>query len=142
MKYTIETQGKTFTVSAKFIKAINGFPNCDKNENEPHNQFLVSVNHNGITRRFSFYGSTHDYNNGIVELNEVDTRETLQCFISDALAATNTFDEFCNEFGYDEDSRKAYRIFKLCEKTLTKTQELGLSEDDLANIWNDLNERS
>lgn len=42
--------------------------------------------------------------------------------------------------GYDEDSRKAYRIFKACEKLLKKAEKIGIDEDMACDMMNDLSE--
>ena len=48
--------------------------------------------------------------------------------------------DFCVNFGYDEDSRKAYRIFKACKKSLKKAGKIGIDEDMACEIMNDLQE--
>jgi hypothetical protein len=125
------------------MRTVDKFPNTinDKYDGQ-HNQFLITVKHNGIVRRFSFYGSTADYNAGIKELTEADTQDAFKCFIDDSLYGLDTFEDFCGNCGYDTDSRTAERIYKLCQKSLAKAHDLGLSDDDLYNIVNDLNERS
>jgi hypothetical protein len=49
------------------------------------------------------------------------------CLFSDAQCGMLTFSEFCNECGYDTDSRQVYKIHKTCIKTLEKLLELGVS---------------
>lgn len=39
----------------------------------------------------------------------------LECILSDASAGEETFDNFCSEFGYDTDSRKAYATWQACQ---------------------------
>lgn len=47
-----------------------------------------------------------------------DVLENLQC---DARSADRTtFEDFCGEFGYDTDSRKAEQIFRACQDTCAK----------------------
>lgn len=50
------------------------------------------------------------------------------------------FSNFCSEFGYDEDSRKAYKIFKACKKSLKKAEKIGIDENMACDIMNDLQE--
>lgn len=40
--------------------------------------------------------------------------EVLDCLASDASGADEGFGEFCDNFGYDQDSRKAEKIYKAC----------------------------
>jgi hypothetical protein len=143
MEYTITTAAREFKVKSKFMRTVDKFPNTinDKYDGQ-HNQFLITVKHNGIVRRFSFYGSTADYNAGIKELTEADTKDAFKCFIEDAISGDMTFDDFCDNMGYDTDSRIAERIWELCKKALVKAHDLRLNYDDLCEIANDLNERS
>ena len=53
------------------------------------------------------------------------TAETcLDCLLSDAQAGAQTFDEFCSEFGYDPDSRKAEATWKACRRTAAGMRRL------------------
>jgi hypothetical protein len=38
----------------------------------------------------------------------------LDCLLSDASAGEQTFEEFCSDFGYDSDSRKAEATYRAC----------------------------
>jgi hypothetical protein len=40
--------------------------------------------------------------------------DVLACLTSDARVAEQTFEEFCGDFGYDTDSRKAEATYKAC----------------------------
>jgi len=40
----------------------------------------------------------------------------LSSLVSDADAGSESFEDFCGSFGYDEDSRKAEKIWKACKK--------------------------
>ena len=57
---------------------------------------------------------------------------------TEGLKGNVTFDHV--HFGYDEDSRKAYRIFKACKKSLKKAGKIGIDEDMACEIMNDLQE--
>jgi hypothetical protein len=117
---------------------VHGFPNSDDDMN--HNQFRVTVQKDKARRTFTYYGSQHDYELGKQELSKQDIKDCLYSFFSDALSGMQPFEDFCSEFGYDTDSRKAYKIWKLCQKSLAKTQALGLYENDLVNLVNKLND--
>jgi hypothetical protein len=41
--------------------------------------------------------------------------EVLDCIASDASGADGSFEDFCSNFGYDEDSRKAEKTYKACK---------------------------
>ncbi len=41
--------------------------------------------------------------------------DVLYSLVSDARAGTETFDDFCSNYGYDTDSRKAYATWQQCQ---------------------------
>lgn len=43
--------------------------------------------------------------------------DVVSCLMSDAQAGQMSFDEFCSEFGYDSDSRKALATWEACVNT-------------------------
>lgn len=48
----------------------------------------------------------------------------LYCLISDASASEMSFDDWCGEFGYDTDSRKALETYMACQANHTKLCKL------------------
>ena len=46
---------------------------------------------------------------------EPSAADVLACIVSDALAGEMSFHEFCREFGYDDDSRKAKATHRACQ---------------------------
>lgn len=70
---------------------------------------------------------------------EPDLRGVLDCLCSDAEAGEMSFEEFCGEFGYDEDSRTAERTWKECQKSGAKVLRL-FDLDELREMLNDLDE--
>lgn len=55
---------------------------------------------------------------------EVTAADVLHCLISDASSADNTFEDWCADFGYDSDSRKAERTYKACQRIAVKLNKL------------------
>jgi hypothetical protein len=51
-----------------------------------------------------------------------DVASVLDCLASDAAGVDNSrdFEDWCSEYGYDIDSRKAERTFKTCERQALK----------------------
>lgn len=45
---------------------------------------------------------------------EPTAADVLYCLASDARAGDMSFDDFCSDFGYDSDSRKAEQTWKAC----------------------------
>lgn len=55
-----------------------------------------------------------DFFTGSGIMRKPGAADVLSCLISDAFAGEQTFADFCGDFGYDEDSRKAERTWKQC----------------------------
>lgn len=53
--------------------------------------------------------------------------DVLYCLVSDAEAAETTFAEWCNNFGYDTDSRKALAIYEQCQQNTDKLRKAGIN---------------
>ena len=86
---------------------------------------------------FEYYGNTKDYAEHKDILSETDLMDALECIISDAIAGTYDCTEFFNEFGY-EDPCEGLKAWQGCKKTLYKINELGISEDMLYDMSNEL----
>lgn len=55
--------------------------------------------------------------------------DVLDCLDSDARACSVTFSEWCNEFGFDEDSRKAEMTYRACDETGKRLARILSNED-------------
>lgn len=131
----MRTQYKNFTI----ISCFKGDKPWNANEKlqNYNNHIITVINHNTKKKTsFEFWGS--------IVNPEIQTEQELlfafYCFLSDGHSSRYGFKEFCNEFGYDTDSKKAYRIFKACEKSLYKAERIGIDEEMACNIMNDLQE--
>jgi len=135
----------SFTLSDTYISTIDGFPN-DKNDHMLHNHFKISVvKHRredpDILITFDFYGSQHDHDKGKTDLNRTDLIGAFSCFLEDSISGTQSFKEFCSEYGYDEDSMRAFKIYQQCQEQLEKAKKIGLNEHSLYVLVNKLREK-
>lgn len=72
--------------------------------------------------------------------NDITTHEVLYAVISDAQSGALDFDDFCSEFDYDEDSRKAYATWEACQKMNRDLRSWARSQamvDDLFSAEDD-----
>lgn len=86
-------------------------PNMADSENMDHWRVVFKLNRRTLTTYFSMgYG-----HNG----KEPVAGDVIGCLVSDARGADycRSFEDWCGDYGYDPDSRKAERIFKACERT-------------------------
>ena len=128
-KEFIEKHGITFSTR----RAANN-PNMDhdKQWHETANHWTVTIGKHGSSSKATFY-----YSQGSAERPKLET--VLECLILDASAGLETFDVFCDEMGYGEDSRKAYRIWEACRNTEAQLRRLlgDNAMDEAYNIeWN------
>ena len=52
--------------------------------------------------------------------------DVLYALIGDASASEESFDDWCSNFGYDTDSRKALETYLQCQETATKLRKAGV----------------
>ena len=63
--------------------------------------------------------------------------DILHSLQSDASLASESFDDFCGELGYDTDSRKALETYLACQKSGTDLRSLGLNLQELGELFQD-----
>jgi hypothetical protein len=98
-------------------------------DTENWNNHMVAVSRNGRRIGFEFWASIM-----YPELRgRGDLLQAFACFLSDAIAGGQTFDDFCADFGYDTDSRKAWKSWKACQRAALKARRL-LNGDDLYQL--------
>lgn len=81
------------------------------------NDYRLTLVYRG--RRYSF-----DFWQGVGITTEPDAAGVLDCLLSDGAAYDMTFDEWCGEYGYDMDSRKALKTWKACRRTGCRLRKL------------------
>jgi len=96
------------------------------------NHFLVSFKKGKEKISFDFFDSMNNFQKGVTELRAYDA---LTC-CSAEFNCPNNFEEFCDEFGYDQDSRSAEKTFRACLKLSNKLKKffVGKMADDLMEI--------
>lgn len=78
--------------------------------------WTVTLRYRGRRLTTSFWtGSAH---------GEPTAAGVLACLLSDGGAVDETFDEWCANLGYDEDSRKALKTFKACQRAGKNVRKL------------------
>lgn len=134
MKTTIETKAVgTIVINSKFIgnKAANWDSKAGIKTN--YNNHKVTVSCNGKRTSFDFWGSLNDPQ----IKTDSENMFALYCFLSDSISGKESFEDFCSEFGYDEDSRSAERTHRACEKSCDKAERLF---SDLYELINEIQE--
>lgn len=130
----MKTNYKEFTISAEFDgKKVAPWDNM----NDRHNRVTVKNNETGKKTSFDFWGSVYEPR---LE-TDYSLLNAFYCFVSDGLSAVDGFENFCSEFGYDTDSRRAEKIFKACKRSEEKLFRVtGYSVDMMYDFINELQE--
>jgi len=71
--------------------------------------------------------------------NDPELADVLYSLLLDASVGRHamSFGEFCEECGYDEDSRKALKVFEACQEQYSKLRRLGVCFEALDAILED-----
>lgn len=128
------TTYKNFKISAEF----DDLKVCNWDEyNDRHNKVTIKNLENGKRTSFDFWGSIM---NPSLE-TDYELLNAFYCFVSDAVSGLDSFCDFCRNFGYDEDSRRAEKAWKACKKSLEKFERVsGFSIDEIYDFVNELSE--
>lgn len=131
----MKTNYKNFKITSTFLN--NKCWKCDeKRQNYNNHRITVTNTETSKKTSFEFWGS--------IMKPEITTDQELlfafYCFLSDGQSSRYGFNEFCSEFGYDTDSRRAFSTFKECRKSLFKAEKIGIDEDTACELMNDLQE--
>ena len=129
MKTTLKLSIGLVTISSLFLNnKVSGW------SKENYNNHKITVFFNGKKTSFEFWNSIQ----GGEMSDNSDLLGALNCFFNDAISGNMSFDEFCSEFGYDEDSSTAERVHKTCIKSLKKVE--NIFDCDLYDLANDVSE--
>lgn len=69
---------------------------------------------------------------------DYDVLNAFYCLVSDAISGEMSFDDFCSEFGYNNDSRTSEKIHRKCKKQLEKLKKIY--DGDIYDLCNELQE--
>ena len=78
-------------------------------------------------------GQTFDYYTGGAHVTEKGTPkkpsldDVLHALVSDATACDESFEDWCDNYGYNSDSRKALAIYLQCQENAKKLRKAGVN---------------
>jgi len=85
---------------------------------DKQDEWQQNANGYRCTLRYDGRQYTFDFWQGLGISRDPDAEGCLECLLSDAQAGEMDFEQFCAEFGYDTDSRKAEQTWKRCQRVL------------------------
>jgi hypothetical protein len=120
----------TFHTLASFIKRNGLSMKAEHAEENPsmrdfegdHWKVIIEKGSKGNGHRMTTYFSKGTGHEG----REPKLKEVLDCIVSDAVSVenSNSLEDWARDLGYDEDSRKAEKIFKTCLRGAKKLRRL------------------
>jgi len=123
-------------ITSSFVDTVYQFPFEEKN-GLCHNKFRITVKNMNTKKYkiFYFYGSFNDFRIGKTNMSATDIYEAFNCLLMEVSGEYDSFEEFCQEFNYDDDSRKSEKVYKALKKNQNKMLEI-LSRDELDKLQN------
>ena len=112
-------------------------PNMDDSTNMNHYKVTIKrrykLDGNHLDTRYGFKQMTIPFSQGIGIEGEPKLESVLDCLLTDSIGTDGViFEDFCSMFGYNEDSRKAEKIYNSCKNHSKKLKNL------LGSNYNDL----
>lgn len=103
--------------------------------NYNHHTITVRNTDTGRKTSFDFWASIAN-----PELEtEYDILNAFRCFLEDACSGSESFEDFCSEYGYDTDSRKAEKVWKACKRAAVKFSRIA-PDTDIYDLINSMEE--
>lgn len=101
------------------------------------NVFTIHFRKDDNEVTFTFYDSPYNCSRGITKLDSDALKNAVDAILSDALCATHSFEDYCDEYCDDPFNPQARKIYNGCRDTLDKLLTM-MSEDDIYEILNKL----
>ena len=104
-----------------------------KNDSVPDNwhNHRVVVSFNGKRTSFEFWASIAS-----PELrSKSDLLGALVMFLDDGLSGQDSFDEFCYNLGYDQDSIQAHKTWQACKRAGNRARRVFGDQDTIDSIY-------
>ena len=130
----------------EFVKENKISIHCEYSDSNP-NMESQNMNHYKVTlkRKYKLKGNHLDsryghkqmtlfFSQGIGIDGEPKVEDVLDALKSDYLASLNNFNDFCDEFGYSNDSIRSKKTYDACVKNGKKLQKF-LNDDHEANAF-------
>lgn len=118
------------SMSSEPIDARSDVPQDDWNKSASHYRCKFTRRFRGSTRTYTTY-----YSMGSAHTDPPNVGDVLDSLIGDASCADQSFEDFCRDFGYDSDSRKAEAIYHACRKTMRRLRAF-LGQDAYDQLLN------
>jgi hypothetical protein len=122
-----------------FIKDTHIRMSSEYADANPNMQNETEMNHYKVVLKSKGKQLTTFFSMGLGLTREPETENVLDCLASDASGYENaqSFEDWCSEYGYDTDSRKAEKTFNIIAKQAKQLERfLGSRETYEKLLWN------
>lgn len=92
-----------------------GRPNSDSDWSKDANHFQIKISENGNLYPHRKPVLITEYSMGSAHKGKPKLESVLESLSMDISSARDSFQDFCDNCGYDTDSRKAFSIFEACQ---------------------------
>ena len=104
-------------------------PNMANSENMNHYKVTIKrkfkLDGNHLDTRYGFKQMTIPFSQGLAHTESPKLDTVLDCLLTDSIGVDGViFEDFCSEFGYDEDSIKAKKVYEACKNNSKKLKNL------------------
>lgn len=103
-------------ITAKVKSGNNVKVNTKDDWRRAKNAWTVTLQYDGRKMTVPFFTGTL--------AGEPTAADVVSCLCTDASCGEQSFEDFCSDFGYDEDSRSAEATWKACAKTAPRIRRL------------------
>jgi hypothetical protein len=134
----VEVQGETLTRFINRNRITASVEWADNNPNmEADKEWNRGASHWKITLRCRGRQMTTYFSQGSAISGLPTAADLLDCLASDSSGIENarSFEDWCSEYGYDTDSRKAEKTFKVCERQAQKLKTFLPSGEYEMLLW-------
>jgi hypothetical protein len=93
-------------------------------DTDPRNIYNITITYKDKTIGYKFGDSIYNTKNGYRP-----SKYDILCSLKTESRCPLTFDEFCDDYGYNNDSIKAHETFERCSQFSKKIHDIFTSED-------------
>lgn len=131
----METSYKEFKLTA-FYYGNKKWPASGDLANYNNHMIYAANTERGVEIGFEYWESINE----VYIKTETGLLQAFSCFLSEASCALYDFEEFCSELGYKPESRRSACAYRKCKELLEKAKKLGIDEDGIYDLINELND--
>lgn len=132
---TVDLFGHTYHFK---IQAIAKRTGVSTEENRYQKHYSVTVRIDDCKQEYTFQ---YSHGIGIDNGGWVRAMYIAEAIVRDAYSGIDGFGDFCDNYGYDEDSRKAMRIWESCREVTRFFNQCGIRDSEIISIAEKIDER-